>query len=109
MDELPADRPQAPESTISLHPSLDIDRVITDLADKQTRLDRFLDRLWPAPDVEGIDRLFAVYSHNAARLGRLLRDRCKIYGPPLDDLSLAMDQALEEAWKHWEEFARSPD
>jgi hypothetical protein len=80
-------------------PPVDIDDVITDLADKQERLAGHLDRLWSDPDAQDMDRLLAVYSQNASRLGRLLRDRCTVYGQPRDPFDVLMDQALDEVWR----------
>jgi hypothetical protein len=80
---------------------VDIDDVIADLADKQDRLRQLLDRLWSDPDAEHLDRLLAVYSHNAARLGRLLRHRTALYGQPADMISLAIDRALDRLSEQW--------
>ena len=99
-DRSPAQPPSAPVDDGD-DAFLDIDDIITALAGKQARLLQHLDRLWCDPDAEPPDRLLAVYSHNAARLGRLLRDRCAIYGQPADDLSLAMDAALDHLSQEW--------
>ena len=80
-------------------PPVDIDDVITNLADKQERLAGRLDRLWSDPDAQDLDRLLAVYSQNASRLGRLLRDRCTVYGQPHDPLKIALKQAVAEFWR----------
>jgi hypothetical protein len=94
-DEPPDHGPSAHDDDASPPPIIDVDDVITDLADKQARLFQLLDPHWRDPDAEHPGRLLAVYSHNAARLGRLLRRRCAIYGQPADELLIIIDAALE--------------
>ena len=77
-------------------PDVEIDDVIRALADKQARLARYLDRLWSDPQSGHLARLLALYSQNASRLGRLLRDRTAIYGPPLDPMEIAVEWVLNE-------------
>ena len=76
-------------------PDVEIDDVIRALADKQARLARYLDRLWSDPQSGHPARLLALYSQNASRLGRLLRDRTAIYGPPLDPMEVIIQEVLE--------------
>jgi hypothetical protein len=90
------DTPTSEDEPISCEPPVLIDAVITDLADRQVRLSQYLDRCWHGPDVEHIDRLLAIYSHNAIRLGRLLRDRCAMHGRPPDPVEAMWDAALDE-------------
>lgn len=100
-DEIVGHAPPAQDDDASPQPPVDIDDVITDLADKQARLSQVLDRLWHDPDAEHLDRLLAVHSHNAVRLSRLLRDRCAIYGPPPDPRQVAINAALDRISKEW--------
>jgi hypothetical protein len=76
----------------------DIDVVITDLSTSQDRLSNYLDRYRDDLDPRPMERLLAVYSQNAARLGRLLRYRSDIYGPPVDPIDALMDEALDMFW-----------
>jgi len=80
---------------------IQIDDLIADLAAKQTRLSQHLDRCWQNPDAEHLDRLLAIYSQNATRLGRLLHDRYAIYGPPPNPFSVVIDQALDRLSEEW--------
>lgn len=83
-------------SDYSFHPlPIQIDDLIADLAAKQTRLSQYLDHCWQDPETAHLDRLLAVYSQNATRLGRLLRHRYAIYGPPPDPFQLVFNQALD--------------
>jgi hypothetical protein len=95
----PADSPEHPGDSVSLKSPADIDDVIRGLAERQARLARYLDSRWDDPEAERPDTLLAVYSQNAARLGRLLRDRAAIYGPPPDPIDVIMDQALDLFWE----------
>ena len=74
-----------------------IDDVISALAAKQARLSHYLDSCWQDPDADHLDRLLAVYSQNAIRLGRLLRDRAVVYGPPPDPKEIVLIEAYEVA------------
>ena len=74
-----------------------IDDVISALAAKQARLSHYLDSCWQDPDAGHLDRLLAVYSQNAIRLGRLLRDRAVVYGPPPDPKEVVLIEAYEVA------------
>jgi len=80
---------------------IQIDDLIADLAAKQSRLSRYLDQCWQDPEAAHLDRLLAVYSQNATRLGRLLRHRYAIYGPPPDPFGLAINQALDQLSEEW--------
>jgi len=82
-------------------PPICIDDVIADLEDKQARLGSDLDRLWEDAEARHLNRLLAVYSRNAARLSRLLRYRCDIYGQPPDPKDVAMDLALHYVGQMW--------
>jgi hypothetical protein len=95
----PAGSPDHPGDSVSLKSPADIDDVILGLAERQTRLARYLDSRWGDPEAERPDTLLAVYSQNATRLGRLLRDRAAIYGPPPDPLQVLIDEALEHFWQ----------
>ena len=95
----PADSPEHSGDSVSLKSPADIDDVIRGLAERQARLARYLDSRWDDPEAERPDALLAVYSHNATRLGRLLRDRAAIYGPPPDPIDVIMDQALDLFWE----------
>jgi len=85
----------------SCRPPICIDDVIADLDDKQARLSQYLDRRWRDPEVKHLDRLLAVYSHNASRLGRLLRDRCALYGEPPDPFKEIINAALDRLSEEW--------
>jgi hypothetical protein len=95
----PAGSPEHPGDSVSPDRSADIDDVILGLAERQARLARYLDSRWDDSEAERPDRLLAVYSQNATRLGRLLRDRAAIYGPPPDPLQVLIDEALEHFWR----------
>jgi hypothetical protein len=95
----PAGSPDQPGDSVSLKSPADIDDVIRGLAERQARLARYLDSRWDDPEAERPDALLAVYSQNATRLGRLLRDRAAIYGPPPDPIDVIMDQALDLFWE----------
>jgi hypothetical protein len=83
---------------ITAQASPDINAVITDLSASQDRLSNYLDRYRDDLDPRPMERLLAVYSQNAARLGRLLRYRSDIYGPPVDPIDALMDEALDRFW-----------
>jgi hypothetical protein len=95
----PAGSPDQPGDSVSLKSPADIDDVIRGLAERQARLARYLDSRWDDPEAERPDALLAVYSQNATRLGRLLRDRAAIYGPPPHPLQVLIDEALEHFWQ----------
>lgn len=95
----PVDSPEHSGDSVSLKSPANIDDVIRGLAERQARLARYLDSRWDDPEAERPDTLLAVYSQNATRLGRLLRDRAAIYGPPPDPIDVIMDQALEQFWE----------
>jgi len=91
------------EKPITNRHVVDVDRVITDLNDVQGRLDYHIDfHDWDSSEAASRDRLLAVYSQNATRLGRLLRDRAVIYGPPPDPLEVMKNKALDSVWEKME-------
>jgi len=98
--EHPPDNDPSPDYSFRPLP-IRIDDLIADLAAKQTRLSRYLDHCWQDPETAHLDRLLAVYSQNATRLGRLLRHRYAIYGPPPDPFQLAINQALDTLGEEW--------
>jgi hypothetical protein len=78
-----------------------IDDLIQDALAKQARLSALLDACQrlatDAPaDAAGLARLFSLHSQNAARLGRLLRDRRALSGESADGLLEALGKALDE-------------
>jgi hypothetical protein len=78
-----------------------IDDLIQDALAKQARLSALLDAWEPlAPDdpadAAALARLFGLHSQNAARLGRLLRDRRALSGESADGLLDALGKALDE-------------
>jgi hypothetical protein len=79
-----------------IEPPLDIDHLIADLDDKCTRLDQHLSRCSQHEDDKNLARLFAVYSRNMARLGRLCRLRHQLYPGIPDDLAKLMEETLLE-------------
>jgi len=77
--------------------------VIADLAAKQQSLSRYIDECLAAGDtaVPDVTRLLALHSQNAARLGRLLRDKQALM-PGTDDARKAIVyEALDELAKEW--------
>ena len=88
------------EKPITKQPAIDVDSVIADLNGVQGRLDCHIDfHDWDSTEAASRDRLLAVYSQNATRLGRLLRYRAVIYGPPPDPLTVMRNKALDYAWE----------
>jgi hypothetical protein len=80
-----------------------IDAILLDLAAKQRRLSAFIDDLLDSggADPREIGRLLALHGQNAARLGRLLRDRQALGGTLSGDLQAALDRALDELSEEW--------
>jgi len=102
------------DSSHPAYPSaLDIDAIITRLADQQADLSHYIDRRWSEPESQdddderpGLDavhlaRLLSIHSQNAAYLGRLLRDRQAIHGEPPDILEQATNEALHIVGTQW--------
>ena len=80
-----------------------IGAIVLDLLAKQDRLSRYIDaclgdQKTPLPDLA---RLLAIHSQNAARLGRLLRDRRALSDRATDAMTAAIDQALDELSAEW--------
>jgi hypothetical protein len=75
--------------------------VIVRLADQQTALSRYIDRRWSDLDDVHLARLLSNHGQNAARLGRLLRDWCAVYGPLADPVDRAFDDALDRISAEW--------
>jgi len=90
------------EDTTDLSPGSDlnlaIDAIIADLAAKQARLSAYIDEVVENDRAthSEIARLMSLHGQNAARLGRLLRDRQALGGTALDELAAAVNQALDE-------------
>ena len=80
-------------------PPIDIADVIAQLAGQQARFVAHIDGGWDDLDAGRLARLLTLYGQNATRLGRLLRDRAAIYGPPPDPLQVLIDEALEHFWR----------
>lgn len=89
----------APEPAVTL----DILDVIADLAAKQLCLSRYIDECLAAGDtaVPDLTRLLALHSQNAARLGRLLRDKRALLPDADDERTAAISQALDELSEEW--------
>jgi hypothetical protein len=75
--------------------------VIVRLADQQTALSRYIDRRWSDLDDVHLARLLSTHVQNAARLGRLLRDWCAVYGPLPDPVDRMIDDALDMLSVEW--------
>jgi hypothetical protein len=80
-----------------------IGAIVLDLLAKQDRLSRYIDaclgdQTTPVPDLA---RLLAIHSQNAARLGRLLRDKRALSDRTADAMTAAIDQALDELSAEW--------
>lgn len=86
-----------------VEPPIDIDRLIRDLDRTCIRLDQRLASLAEGEDDGTMSRLFAVYSQNMARLGRLCRVRRMLY----PELPAELVKAIEEA--RLEEMDVPPD
>jgi hypothetical protein len=77
---------------------------IRDLAIKQLHLSQFIDRCMEhedRPPLRELVRLLALHGQNASRLGRLLRDQQALSDPAADELSQAIDLALDELSTEW--------
>jgi hypothetical protein len=83
--------------------SVDIQAVIADLAAKQQALSRYIDECLASGGtaVQDMARLLALHSQNAARLGRLLRDKQALLGSAGDDWNQVISQALDELATEW--------
>lgn len=91
------------EKLTTNQPAIEVDRVIADLNRFQNQLDCHIDfHDWDSTEAASRDRLLAVYSQNATRLGRLLRHRAVIYGPPPDPLKVMINKALDSVWEEME-------
>jgi len=79
-----------------------IETIIADLAAKQARLSAYVDELLDEGEATPTEvaRLLALHGQNAARLGRLLRDRQALGGGSLDDLQDLVNRALDMAGPH---------
>jgi hypothetical protein len=76
-------------------PAATIAEILADLTRNQARLTELIDAADP-DDVPTLIRLFSVYSQNATRMGRLLRDQRALSGAAADGLAGAIAQALDE-------------
>ena len=79
-------------------PCISIETVIADLYERQMWINELIDSL-VGPDgasVTELARLLSIHGANAARLGRLLRDRRALSGDAADGISGAIAQALDE-------------
>ena len=74
-------------------PLVTIEDVIADLVHRQKGIAAVLDQ---SEDVESLIRAFTLYSQNASRLGRLLRDQRALSGAAADGIAGAIAQALDE-------------
>jgi hypothetical protein len=77
--------------------------IILDLLAKQKRLSRLIDDCLADdhPPVQDLARLLAIHSQNAARLGRLLRDKHALSDRAADAMARAIDHALDELSEEW--------
>jgi hypothetical protein len=96
-----SDRHAAPESA----PLTDADvlaTVIRDLAVKQQALSELIDRCLADDQLSPGDlgRLMSLHSQNAARLGRLLRDKQSL-GNDSDAIAAVVHQTLDELGAEW--------
>ena len=82
-------------------PIADTDAAIAGLVRSQGQLSRHVDRHWDELSTKHLAQLLALHGRNAARLGRLLRERRARRGQPRDLLEAAIDQALAELGDEW--------
>jgi hypothetical protein len=77
--------------------------IVLDLLAKQNRLSRYIDGCLGdgKVPVQDLARLLAIHSQNAARLGRLLRDKRALSDRAADAMTAAIDQALDELSAEW--------
>jgi hypothetical protein len=82
--------------------------LVLDLVAKQQALSALIDRCLAGEDggsdpvaTRDLARLMALHSQNAARLGRLLRDKRALTGEESGSLAAAMDEALDALSAEW--------
>ncbi|MGC9336280.1 MAG: hypothetical protein ACP5JJ_19225 [Anaerolineae bacterium] len=80
-----------------------IQGIVLDLLAKQKRLSLLIDNCLADdhPPVQDLARLLAIHSQNAARLGRLLRDKHALSDRAADAMARAIDHALDELSEEW--------
>jgi hypothetical protein len=101
-----------PPPSVTDHPAprrcsatTDISDVILDLAAKQAQLSQLIDACFEALDprtIPDLARLLALHGQNASRIGRLLRDRQALSSETTDELTEAIDAALDELTEGWQ-------
>jgi hypothetical protein len=87
--------PLRPPFPAGYDPAATIADILADLTDKQARLTELIDAADPS-DVHTLIKLFSLYSQNASRMGRLLRDQRALSGAAADGIAGAIAQALDE-------------
>jgi hypothetical protein len=91
--------------THGFYASTDISDVILDLASKQAQLSQLIDACFEKLDprtIPDLARLLALHGQNASRIGRLLRDRQALTSETSDELTDAIDAALDELANGWQ-------
>ncbi len=85
------------------HPIKTIEGLIDDLSAKQEQLSTLLDQELDSveADIEYVIRLFSLHGQGASRIARLLRLQQAQAGTPQDQLSQAINQALDELSEEW--------
>ena len=90
--------------THGFYASTDISDVILDLAAKQAQLSTLIDACFAQLDprtIPDLARLLALHGQNASRIGRLLRDRQALAPETTDELTDAINAALDELGSEW--------
>ncbi len=91
--------------THGFYASTDISDVILDLATKQAQLSQLIDACFAQLDprtIPDLARLLALHGQNASRIGRLLRDRKALSSETADELTDAINAALDEIGGQWQ-------
>ena len=73
-----------------------INGVIRDLAEEQRRLTEYVEEKWGDLSAKEIAALLGLHGPNAARLGRLLRERRALEGESADGIANAIGAILDE-------------
>jgi hypothetical protein len=78
-----------------------INSVIRDLAERQRLLTDYIESKQGELSSSEIARLLGLHGQNAARLGRLLRDRRALAGESTDAIVEAIEKALDKLAADW--------
>jgi hypothetical protein len=103
---LPGETAEKGESAPGVPPTGDkplptINSVIRDLAERQQLLTAYIESRRGELSASEIARLLGLHGQNAARLGRLLRDRQALAGESTDAIVTAIEKALDKLAADW--------